>query len=241
MSEELLLGVLLVEEELDGVCEDVEELLLISEELLLGVLLVEDCDCEDCEPHLELSDEVLEGEVADEEVLDCGLLLEVESGVEVLPVAPVVLCALELLPTLLLEPVCELLLAEVSGVEDCDELGLLELEPVCASAVISLCGGFEVLFGLFEVELAPFGEEVVELELEEELPEMLPAVFWSELDGVAAAAPAPAAEATVRSLSSTFLTPETDLASFLASFLSSLLATLPLNFAVPLLTEICTP
>ncbi len=99
-----------------------------------------------------------------------------------------------------------------------------------------------MLLGLLEVELAPFGvAEVEELELEE-LPEMLPAVFWS--DGVAAAAPAPeealAAE-TVRSLSSTFLTPDTDLASFLASFLSLLLATVPLSLAVPLLTEICTP
>ena len=123
--------------------------------------------------------------------------------------------------------------------EDCDELGVLEL--VWPSAIMSLCGGFDVLFGLLEVELAPFGvAEVEEAELEE-LPEMLPAVFWSELDGVAADAPAPAAEATVRSLSSTFLTPDTDLASFLASFLSSLLATLPLSLAVPLLTEICTP
>ena len=202
--------------------------------------MVEDCDCEDCDPHL-LEEAELSGEVALEELLDCGLLLEVESGVEVLPVAPVVLCALELLPTLLLEPVCALLLAVVSGVEDCEELGVLELW-LCA--VISLCGGFDVLFGLLEVELAPFGvAEVEELELEE-LPEMLPAVFWSELDGVAAALPAPeealAAE-TVSSLSSTFLTPETDFASFLASFLSSLLATLPLSFAVPLLTEICTP
>ncbi len=192
----------------------------------------------------ELSGEVLEGdEVALEELLDCGLLLEVESGVEVLPVAPVVLWVLELLPTLL-EPVCALLLAEVSGVEDGDELGVLEL--VWPSAIMSLCGGFDVLFGLLEVELAPFGEvelgdvDVDELELEE-LPEMLPAVFCSELDGVAAALPAPeealAAE-TVSSLSSTFLTPETDFASFLASFLSSLLATLPLSLATPLLTEI---
>lgn len=107
------------------------------------------------------------------------------------------------------------------------------------------CGGFEVLFGVLEVELGVellLGEvEVDELELDE-LPEMLPAVFWS--DGVAAALPAPeeALEAeTVRSLSSTFLTPETDLASFLASFLSLLLATLPLSLAVPLLTEIWTP
>lgn len=259
-------GVLLVEEELDGVCE---LWLLMSEELLLGevleeaapgVELVEDCDCDDCEPQLELefvelSGEVLDGEEAEgevvelDEVLLCGMLLEVESGVDVLPVAPVVLCVLELLPTLL-EPVCALLLAEVSGVEDCEELGLLELEPVWASAMS--CGGVEVLFGLLEVELELlFGDvelllgevEVVELLwLEvEELPEMLPAVFWS--DGVAAALPAleEALLDTVRSLSSTFLTPDTDFASFFASFLSSLVATVPLNLAVPLLTEICTP
>ena len=88
-----------VEDELDGVCEDwlmSEEALLgeVLEEAAPGVVLVEDCDSDDCDPHLdeaELSGEVLEGEVADEELLVCGLLLEVESGVEVLPVAPVVL------------------------------------------------------------------------------------------------------------------------------------------------------
>lgn len=252
-------GVELVEDELDGVCED---WLLISEELLLGVVLeeaasgvvlVEDCDCEDCVPHLELEDEELSGEVlellegeADEELLVCGLLLEVESGVEVLPVAPVVLWVLELLPTLL-EPVCALLLADVSGVVDCEPM-LLEAEfgdELLASGVeLELFGDELLLFGLLGVELL-LGE-VVELELGEvevdeldELPEMLPAVFWS--DGVADAAPAPAAEATVSSLSSTFLTPATDLASFLASFLSSLLATVPLNLALPFSTEICTP
>lgn len=246
-------GVELVEDELDGVCED---WLLISEELLLGVVLeeaasgvvlVEDCDCEDCVPHLELEAELsgevlelLEGE-ADEELLVCGLLLEVESGVEVLPVAPVVLWVLELLPTLL-EPVCALLLADVSGVVDCEPM-LLEAEfgdELLASGVeLELFGllGVELLLGeVVELELGEV--EVDELELEE-LPEMLPAVFWS--DGVADAAPAPAAEATVSSLSSTFLTPATDLASFLASFLSSLLATVPLNLALPFSTEICTP
>jgi hypothetical protein len=188
---------------------------------------------------------VLEGDVvALEELLVCGLLLEVESGVEVLPVAPVVLWVLELLPTLLVEPVCALLLAEVSGVEDWDPM-LLEAEfgeELLASGVeLVLFGLLE--FGVVEVEPSgvvalPLGEvEVVELELEE-LPEMLPAVFWS--DGVAAALPAPedALAETVRSLSFTFLTPETDLASFLASFLSSLLATLPLSVATPSLTEI---
>lgn len=84
-----------------------------------GVELVEDCDCEDCEPHFEdeaeLSGEVLDGvEVALEELLVCGLLLADESGVEVLPVAPVVLELLEVEPAML--PVCEL--AEVSGVLD---------------------------------------------------------------------------------------------------------------------------
>jgi len=91
-----------------------------------------------------------------------------------------------------------------------------------------------VLFGEDDVPLvAPLGA-VDELELEE-LPEMLPAVFWS--DGVAAEE----LLATVRSLSLTFFTPETDLASFLASFLSSFEATEPLREATPLLTEICTP
>ncbi len=149
----MLLELPLVLEPTELVCEPVLEeapgvvelWLLMSDELLLGevleeeapgVVLVEDCDCEDCDPHLEEAElsgevlELLEGDVALVELLDCGLLLEVESGVEVLPVAPVVLWALELLPTLLLEPVCALLLAEVSGVEDCDELGLVELEPV---------------------------------------------------------------------------------------------------------------
>jgi hypothetical protein len=76
---------------------------------------------------------------------------------------------------------------------------------------------------------------------------MLPAVFWSELEGVEAEAepdPLPVAALaleTVRSLSLTFRTPATDFASFLASFLLSLLATVPLRVAVPLLTEICTP
>jgi hypothetical protein len=108
---------------------------------------------------------------------------------------------------------------------------------------------------LFGEELVLFGDVVLgELEVlellwlevdEPALPEMLPAVFWSELDGVAEAEPLPlpleAAVATVSSLSLTFLTPETDLASFFASFLSSLEATEPLRVAVPLFTEICTP
>ena len=117
----------------------------------------------------------------------------------------------------------------------------------------ALFGDALLLFGLLEVEL-PLGELEVELELllgealvlellwleVEELPEMLPAVFCS--DGVAAAAPEDDALAeTISSLSSTFFTPATDLASFFASFLSSLLATLPLSLATPLLTEIWTP
>jgi len=63
-------GVLLVEEELDGVCEDWP---LMSGELVLGVVLceaapgvelVEDCDCDDWDPQLEVDEEVeLSGEV----------------------------------------------------------------------------------------------------------------------------------------------------------------------------------
>ena len=115
-------------EELDDGLDD--GLWLMSDVLLLGVLLeaaapgavlVEDCDCEDCEPQVELVDfelsgEVLEGEVALDELLVCGLLLALESGVAVLPAAPVVLPVLELLATLPLEVVCEL--ADVSGVLD---------------------------------------------------------------------------------------------------------------------------
>lgn len=78
------------------------------------------------------------------------------------------------------------------------------------------------------------------LVLDPALPEMLPALFWSVLDGVAAAVPAPLAFETVRS-SLTFLTPGTDFASFAASFLSSLLATEPVKVAVPFSTEIWTP
>jgi len=223
-----------------------------------GVVLVELDDCEDCEPHceldeVELSGEVLDGVVAlEEEVLDCGMLLALESGVEVLPVTPVLLLEVEL-PAML--PVCAL--DEVSGVLDCELMSLEEL--LLGEAVLAVFGlvlsGVEVeLFGaeveLFGVELSGvevLGEVVVLelLGLEEvpAFPEMLPAVFWSELEGVAIAAP-PLEDAvleTVRSLSLTFLTPETDFASFLASFLSLLLATVPLRVAVPSLTEICTP
>jgi hypothetical protein len=217
-----------------------------------GVELVEDCDCEDCEPHFEaeaLSGEVLDGvdDALEEEVLDCGLLLADESGVEVLPAAPVVLLVLELLAML---PVCEL--AEASGVLDALDCALMSLGELLGEAALALLGlallGLvEELFGeevvLFGVEVLGVLEVLELLEVDEPaLPEMLPAVFWSELDGVAAAEPpVAAAVAMVRSLSLTFLTPETDLASFLASFLSSLLATEPLRFAVPLLTEICTP
>jgi len=92
-------------------------------------------DCEDCEPHFELEEVELSGEVLDgvdedvEDVLDCGLLLAEESGVEVLPVAPVVLPVLELLPAMLpVEPVCEL--AEASpGVLDCELI--VSEEPLC--------------------------------------------------------------------------------------------------------------
>jgi hypothetical protein len=105
---------------------------LLEEDDVPGVLLLFD-DCEDCDPHLELSDELLEGEeVALEELLVCGLLLEVESGVEVLlPALPV--CALLLegeevaLEELL---VCGLLLEVESGVEVL--LVLLPTLPVCA-------------------------------------------------------------------------------------------------------------
>jgi len=231
-----------------------------------GVVLVELDDCEDCEPHFEaeaLSGEVLDGvEDALEELLVCGLLLADESGVEVLPAAPVVLDVLEVEPAML--PVWEL--AEVSGVLevldgvldalDC-ELMSEELVGEAALALfgLALLGLVEELFG----EVVLFGDDVLgeldvllgELEVllwlevdEPALPEMLPAVFWSELDGVAEAEPLPLAAALlaiVRSLSLTFFTPETDFASFLASFLSSLLATEPLKLAVPLLTEICTP
>lgn len=241
-------------EEADGVCEAdgdallEAELWLISEELLLcgvldaapGVELVEDCDCE---PHLELEAE-LSGEVLDA-ALDCGLLAAA-SGVEVLA-APVVLLVLELLATPL---VCEL--AEASGVLDCALMSLEELLGEAALALfgLALLGLVEELFG----ELVLFGDVVLgELEVlgllwlevaEPALPEMLPAVFWSVVDGVAAAEPLPLEAAvleTVSSLSLTFLTPETDLASFLASFLSSLEATEPLRLATPSLTEICTP
>jgi hypothetical protein len=160
----------------------------------------------------------------------------------VLLVAPVVLLVwLELLAMLPVEPVCAL--AEVFGVLDCE---LMSLEAVFGLEDVEL----EVeLFGLDEVE--PLGEEVVllgevlvgellVLELDEPaFPEMLPAVFCPELDGVAAEPRLVAAVlATVKSLSLTFFTPGTDLASFFASFLSSLLATEPLSVAVPSLTEI---
>jgi hypothetical protein len=90
-------------------------------------------------------------------------------------------------------------------------------------------------------EVVELGElvllEPLWLELEPALPEMLPAVFWSELDGVAELPLEALEDATVKSFSLTFLTPGTDLASFLAPFLSSLLATVPLRFAVPFSTE----
>ncbi len=155
--------------------------------------------------------------------LALGLLAAEESGVAVL--------LLVLDPTLLLALDCELAsgvveaLAEVFGdvldVEE-DEFG-------------------EELFG--EVLVLLFGLVLCEpvlgvAELEPALPEMLPAVFWSVLEGVAEAAPL-ALEAlaleTVRS-SFTFLTPATDLAIFFASFLSSLLATWPESITVPLST-----
>jgi hypothetical protein len=131
--------VLLLEEEVEGDCEAEGLLELLEDpgvELVEdGLELVEDCDdCEDCEPQVELEEVELSGEVLDgvelelEEVLDCGLLLELESGVEVLPVAPVVLLLPELLPTLPVEPVCALLPAEVLGEElDCELMSLEEL------------------------------------------------------------------------------------------------------------------
>jgi len=128
---------LLLEEEVEGDCE-AEGLVLLEDpgvELVEdGLELVDDCDCDDCEPQVELEDFELSGEVLDgvelelEEVLDCGLLLELESGVDVLPVAPVVLLVPVLLPTLPVEPVCALLPAEVLGeVLDCELMSLDEL------------------------------------------------------------------------------------------------------------------
>jgi len=79
-------------EELEPVCELLlaSGLVLLCEDGVPGVVLVEDCDCEDCDPQLELDEDasgevLLEGEeVALEELLLCGLLLDVELGDDVL-------------------------------------------------------------------------------------------------------------------------------------------------------------
>lgn len=97
-------------------------------EAVPGVVLVE--DCEDCEPHFEepeLSGEVLDGvEDSLEELLVCGALPALESGVEVLPVAPVVLLVVLELPAMLpVDPVRAL--ADVFGVLDCELMSLEEL------------------------------------------------------------------------------------------------------------------
>ena len=88
-----------------------------------------------------------------------------------LPVAPVVVLVwLELLAMLPVDPVCAL--ADVVGVLDCE---LMSLEELLGDAALAVSG----LFGVDGVEL--LGEvllgELVVLELELELPEMLPAVF----------------------------------------------------------------
>jgi hypothetical protein len=63
---------------------------LLCEDAVPGVVLVlEDDDCEDCDPQLELDEAsgevLLDGvEVALEELLLCGVLLDVESGDDVL-------------------------------------------------------------------------------------------------------------------------------------------------------------
>jgi len=113
------------------------------------------------------------------------------------------------------------------------------LDDVCellldwSCAVMLLCGGSEPFGGGVEEEGVLV--EGVDVELPA-FPEMLPALL-SLLDGVADEE----LLATVSSLSSTFFTPETDLASFFASFLSSLLATVPLSLALPFSTLTCTP
>jgi hypothetical protein len=95
------------------------------------------------------------------------------------------------------------------------------------SGVPEPCGGFDasgVLLGAAES-----GVELVE---EPALPETLPAVLPLLVLPVVEAF----ALETARSLSFTFLTPGTALATFLASFLSSLLATVPVSVTVPLST-----
>jgi hypothetical protein len=78
------------DEELEPVCalELLSGVVLLCEDAVPGVVLVLE-DCEDCDPQLELDDAsgevLLEGaDVALEELLLCGLLLDVESGDDVL-------------------------------------------------------------------------------------------------------------------------------------------------------------
>jgi hypothetical protein len=79
------------EEELEPVCalELLSGVVLLWEDAVPGVVLVLEEDCEDCDPQLELDDAsgevLLEGaDVALEELLLCGLLLDVELGEDVL-------------------------------------------------------------------------------------------------------------------------------------------------------------
>ena len=165
-----------------------------------------------------------------------------ESGVAVLllvlePTLPVAL------DCVLASGVVELEAEVLGDVLDADEF--CDEELISEDELLAVCGGVELLFGVL---LVLFGLVVLELPvvpvalplvLDPALPEMLPAVFWSEALGVELAAAPPALEAlaleTVRS-SFTFFTPATDFAIFLACFLSSLLATLPARVTVPLST-----
>jgi len=237
-------------------------------ELELPTEPVDDCDCDDCEPIVEELEALVSGELELLVGLVCaalpltppavwleplvlGLLLEVESGVEVL------LPVLE--PTLLLALDCELasgvveLLAEVLG-EELEAAEFCEAELVSdEDELLAVCGGVELLLDepLFGLVVLLLGDPVVELPLvllEPALPEMLPTVIWSVLEveelGLELAAepdvppmfPALALESVRSSL--TFFTPATDFAIFLACFLSSLLATCPANVTVPLSTVI---
>lgn len=141
------------------------------------------------------------------------------------------------------------LLVELCALAALGEL-LMSLEELAEFGEVLLLGlllfGVVVLSGVVVEGVVEGG--CVEV-LEPALPEMLPAVFWSELvlpEFELEAEPVmlpefeePLALATVMS-SFTFFTPATDLARRFASFLSSLLATVPESFTLPFSTSTWT-
>jgi hypothetical protein len=246
-------------EEVDPLCALGEE--LCEEDALLSGVdpVVEDCALEVCAP-IELLDEAELSGVA-----------EVCPAAEpATPPVPTLADALgELLAAASLLPACgvallmlcggvevllgeELLGEELLGEELLFGLVLLELLELGVLELLDELEVLGVLDGVLELGEACVLEALPEAGVPA-LPEMLPAVFWSEvleeeleLEAEPAIPPvvellplAPFAAATCRS-SLTFFTPVTDLATFFASFLSSLLATDPVSLTVPFSTVTCT-